>query len=808
MAEKAQAQRLRFADFTIDTGSRLLSQAGQPVDLAPKEFQTLLLLAQAAPQAVEREALIRAIWPDTIVGDTSLGRNISVLRRHLGSDAIKSVAKFGYRLMPEVTVVEDEPPASPAAITPQPALISPPWTARPQWTLRLVTAAAVIALVLLAVSIFRSRVYGASVNPEAAQAAERWDEMGMFALREGTYFKASKAFAQAVALNPHAALAHAHLAEAALQLQQVDQAQREVLLASDRSRVRDLTEQQQLYLEAVRATVVHDYPTATHAYETILANLPDSEKSNGLEDLGRAYQTEGRIPEAIQSYEQAARLQPANAGAQLHLAILKSLQRDQPAANAYLDRATALYDASTNLEGVAEVTLQRALMAYVRADYRASETYLQSALELAIRIDNPQLQARVLGSLSTVQRWDGKLAEGQESAVRMAQVSRDAAWDFGDAEAVLLEANIAVAEHDVPRSRELLKQGLALAMKIKHPRVEANAEFSIADLDGHLGEYDQEIEHARRALAFYQSYGSIDGVADASRLVIDGEIGKRELTQALSDAQALLATSERTHSDLFIEDTEEQLGDIYTAMEDDPSALIHYGRARELSQRTGSEVPLKSLDVAGSLARLGYVEQARSILNATPVAARTDPDTMNKYEDVRVKVEVAQAHYAAALAIARKAQSIAMAPAASVDLAEAIASSEARLGQKSQAQHDANELLAAARKTNNGCRLAHAELTAAMVALSTQAPQTARDMAHSANAYFTERSMRESEWLALLYEAEAMHALGDAKAAARALEARAVLADMQKQWPPEHYRAYMARPDIRQSLQALNTLTT
>ena len=74
------------------------------------------MLVEVAGQAVSRETLVRTIWPDTIVGDTSLGRNISVLRRHLGADAIQSVPKFGYRFTLPVTTAETPvcPPELPA----------------------------------------------------------------------------------------------------------------------------------------------------------------------------------------------------------------------------------------------------------------------------------------------------------------------------------------------------------------------------------------------------------------------------------------------------------------------------------------------------------------------------------------------------------------------------------------------------------------------------------------------------------------------------------------------------------------------
>jgi DNA-binding winged helix-turn-helix (wHTH) protein len=98
-----------FGDFKLDLGRRALLRCGEAVALTPKEFQTLCVLVEAEGQAVERERLIRAVWPDTVVGDTSLARNISLLRRQLGAESIKVLPKYGYRFSLPVQVSVTKP---------------------------------------------------------------------------------------------------------------------------------------------------------------------------------------------------------------------------------------------------------------------------------------------------------------------------------------------------------------------------------------------------------------------------------------------------------------------------------------------------------------------------------------------------------------------------------------------------------------------------------------------------------------------------------------------------------------------------
>ena len=98
-------RRFCFREFILDEGSRSLCSNGSFISLAPKEFDALLLLVEAAGQVVGKEDLMTAVWPGTFVGENSLTKNISVLRKRLGTDAIETLPKHGYRFAWEVVDV-------------------------------------------------------------------------------------------------------------------------------------------------------------------------------------------------------------------------------------------------------------------------------------------------------------------------------------------------------------------------------------------------------------------------------------------------------------------------------------------------------------------------------------------------------------------------------------------------------------------------------------------------------------------------------------------------------------------------------
>ena len=94
-----------FDGFTIDAEQRVLLQSGYRVQLTPKALDILLALVQRSGQVVDKETLMREVWPDTFVEDINLAYNIHVLRKALGTangsrgEYIETIPKRGYRFV-------------------------------------------------------------------------------------------------------------------------------------------------------------------------------------------------------------------------------------------------------------------------------------------------------------------------------------------------------------------------------------------------------------------------------------------------------------------------------------------------------------------------------------------------------------------------------------------------------------------------------------------------------------------------------------------------------------------------------------
>lgn len=98
---------LRFGDFRIDPVKRLFFQGDAAIPLMPKAFDTLLYLAENPGRVIDKDELLREVWPETIVEENNLTQNISILRKVFGEKPgehrfIATVPGRGYKFVAEV----------------------------------------------------------------------------------------------------------------------------------------------------------------------------------------------------------------------------------------------------------------------------------------------------------------------------------------------------------------------------------------------------------------------------------------------------------------------------------------------------------------------------------------------------------------------------------------------------------------------------------------------------------------------------------------------------------------------------------
>src|SRR3954453_8782320 len=163
------AASFEFGDFRLDPTRRLLQRRdGTLVPLTPRVFDTLLYLIENHDMVLDKERIMEAVWPDSIVEENNLSQNISTLRRVFGETPgshrfIVTVPGRGYRFvanvrrregdsdcdqidLPQTATAPSEIPGEP------PVPISPPPAKSSQSLSRAVLA--VIGVLVLGLALF------------------------------------------------------------------------------------------------------------------------------------------------------------------------------------------------------------------------------------------------------------------------------------------------------------------------------------------------------------------------------------------------------------------------------------------------------------------------------------------------------------------------------------------------------------------------------------------------------------------------------------------------------------------------------
>ncbi|WP_214473418.1 response regulator [Mesorhizobium sp. dw_380] len=102
---------IRFRHYNVEPSTRLLLRDGRPVYLGSRAFDLLLVLLRSRGVLVSKEAIVRHVWPETLVDESNLRFQMASLRNALGEDrdVIKTIPGRGYLFADEGDMTETAP---------------------------------------------------------------------------------------------------------------------------------------------------------------------------------------------------------------------------------------------------------------------------------------------------------------------------------------------------------------------------------------------------------------------------------------------------------------------------------------------------------------------------------------------------------------------------------------------------------------------------------------------------------------------------------------------------------------------------
>ena len=119
---------LAIGEYVLDEANARLTREGKPLELPPKAFAVLCLLARNAQKLVTKDELLDAVWGHRHVSESVLKTIINQLRTLLGDDPrapryIETATRRGYRFIAQVAPVGGARARSPAPADGAPPMI-------------------------------------------------------------------------------------------------------------------------------------------------------------------------------------------------------------------------------------------------------------------------------------------------------------------------------------------------------------------------------------------------------------------------------------------------------------------------------------------------------------------------------------------------------------------------------------------------------------------------------------------------------------------------------------------------------------
>ncbi|MBA2703960.1 MAG: tetratricopeptide repeat protein [Blastocatellia bacterium] len=650
-------------------------------------------------------------------------------------------------------------------------------------------------------------------KPTAEAAA--WYEKGTDALRNGAFLQATKALDQAVGYDPKFALAHARLAEAWNELDYADKAKDEMLrvqsLVPNRSQ---LARNDALYLEGINATLTRDYAAAIKAYSELLRLNPNDPQV--YLDLGRAYEKNDQIQEAIKSYVEAATRAPQYATAFLRVGILYARQLDQPGASGAFDKAETIYQADGNFEGQAEVSFQRGFLFDQLSKVAEARDHLQRALELARTTSNDYQYVKTLLKLGDIEVDQGNVEAGRKEMHEAVDRAQAKGIDNLTKRGLIDIGNTYVVAGEYAEAEKYFRQSLDLAQKQKDERNAARALLSLASLAERRGGVEEVMNYLDQALPFYQKGGYRKETMQAFALLARANVHKGEYDPALDGYQQELRLSQELGDSAQMVLAHDDIGRLFIRQGRYSEAIEHLNESCKIARSIGNpkNIALSSTDLANALWRLGRYDEAQAALHeaAAFVERLEAPHNISAaYNLVQARIALSQGRWPDAQAKAQKAQQLAgtdlQANAAEASLTICVA--QAFSGAAKQGVSRCEQAVEAARQANDPAVMAESLLALAAAMAQAGDNPGATNNALAAQQIFARSGRHDCEWLAWLIAARASKASGEEeKARDYASRAQQILSSIQQQWGNDNYNSYLNRPDVQLSRKQLGELVS
>ncbi|HTM41366.1 MAG TPA: tetratricopeptide repeat protein [Terriglobales bacterium] len=368
---------------------------------------------------------------------------------------------------------------------------------------------------------------------------------GMQLSRQGKYLQAVKQFEAATTQDPKFALAFAELGKSYAALGYGDKAQdasRKALDLSD-----SVTPQEKLLIQAENAQATKDYGKAIESYEKLAKILPDDPDIQYT--LARLYEDFGTLDKAGAYYQKLLASDKNNPDALLHMGWVEIR--------------------GNNPEG--------------------SIGHLNSALTLAVQLDNQEERASILDAFGNAYQYMNK----REDALNSFQQALDIKRRLGDKGGVAETLNwMAGVQQDMGKADAALKsyeEAVSLRREIGDKMGLGRSLTDLGLFKESLGKYDEALALSKEGLALLHEAGDRQNEANCLNNIGWTYLDEADYANAMTYFQQALGLRQKIGSPAFIADSFYNIGDTYTRMGQYDQATDDFLKALDLWRKAGDK---------------------------------------------------------------------------------------------------------------------------------------------------------------------------------------------------------------------------
>jgi serine/threonine protein kinase/Tfp pilus assembly protein PilF len=654
-----------------------------------------------------------------------------------------------------------------------------------------------------------------AATPPPSPEAIRWYEEGTAAMREGTYYKASKKLEQAVQTDDKFILAHARLAEAYAELDYADKAKDQIIRAESLANAAHMQPLDALYLQAVTKIVLRDFVPAIETYRQIAQQTPNKDKARVSVELGRAYEKNDQLKEARENYLEATTLAPQDAEALLRLGVLCSQQQDLTCALDAFQKAEVLYQTQSNLEGVSEVFYQRGFLFLNRDKTSEARAELEKALQLTKATKDQYKQIRSLLALSSVSAIEGHTELAEQQATEAIELAQTSGVENQFAGGLIWLGNSFLLRGDYNDAEKYYQRALDLAQRDKLRLNEAWARLQLGSLRLSEHKTDEGLRYIDQALPFYRQGGYRKWLSTALTLRGRALRDKGDYDVALKAFNEQLQLGEQLGDPSQVALTHEEIGSVLSDQERYPEALNHFNESYKLNSSLNAKtyVGYSAMHRASVLWQIGRYEDTRAAIQEASSIAEASGGTnkllLTALRMIEARAELSESDNQQAGMKSKQALNLAgtQYKVTAIQARYVLGLAQSRSGAARAGRQLCEAAVKMAAQTGDAQLVSVALLAHAEVMLGDGDMRGALRTALQAQQTFSRFGQKESEWRAWLIAARASKRLSQ-QAVMReyASNASAHLTSLEQEWGAESYRGYRSRKDIQSSLKQLELL--